>query len=89
MRKILDIPISFEGMDLASFHMYPGPKKPYYQAIVSLKIIWVNGDLHPEVRCNQEVLYSSCGTSDPLPSRFSPDNSIMQRKDSKISRVTL
>lgn len=87
MDKKLDIPISFAGKDLASFATFKNPDgKLYYQAIISLKVIWAERGLQAEVRWNNELLYPPPCTS---PSITTSDSSVMSGSDSMEPRVTL
>lgn len=89
MRKVLDIPISFADKSLDDFEMYAGPQEPYYQAIVSLRVIWVDGTLNAEVTWNQELLYPSAGSSDTTWGQFTPNSSIFSGSEGLESRVAL
>ncbi len=64
MEVVLEIPISFAGMDLNGFKMHQGPTEPYYQAIVSLKMMWADEGLSAEVYSNRKVLYPINGSSE-------------------------
>jgi hypothetical protein len=63
MRKVLDIPLNFAEKDLIEFEVLQGPQEPYYQAIISLKVVWVDHSLSVEASLNGEVLYHSNGDS--------------------------
>lgn len=60
LEHVLDVPISFEGIDLSQFAVIQGPNGYYYQASVTLKMHWNNsGELFPEVAWNGEILFPS------------------------------
>ncbi len=89
----MEIPINLAERKLQDFDMYRGPKGPYYQAILSLKVSWVNNAPWAQVALHGDVLYSTSGasisSSDHATPTEGPEQVFVQHADALESRITL